>query len=325
MFNSVWSGGTLSSKISGLPVGQPLQTGDEFAIARAGANYRVTWQDIINGLTVPSYANIIVVDNGGNGDYTTVSGAMTDATSGDLIILVNDVTEASAITWKDGVGLAVLGGVTYTYQPVGGSTNAFVIGDGVTAAVYGPGRILADGSLLGGFDAIGCFGATGSAAKNLSLWGGLVIEIDNGSSSSAIICATTNVVLSANNIRFVSSGSLVGSLVINGDAEVTNCVFNEVFPQLSTNQPIRLSNCTIVQETNSIGLLVDYSSGVLDSEFIVDNCYIESAASGLIYTLDLGGGPLASAPVYNCVIKGTIDPNITSFDPGTAYATNVQV
>lgn len=324
MFNSVWSGGTLSSKISGLPIGQPLQTGDEFAIARAGANYRVTWQDIINGLTVPSYANIIVVDNGGNGDYTTVSGAMTDATSGDLIILVNDVTEASAITWVNGVSLWIMPGATYTYQPASGISNAFVIGDGVTATIYGPGRILGDGGSLGAGESIGLFSETGSAAKYLNLFGALELELDADTLFVPTFYTSGDMVLRSIGTRYISSGATAAGAVANGDAHLIDCYFDEAYLQALIDKPVRVIGCTLIVTSNT-ALQVDYDAGSVDGDFKISDCYIEGVGTGPTYALDLVGGPLTNAPVYECTISGGIDTGFTSFDAGTAYATNVQV
>lgn len=120
------------------------------------------------GASLSDYSNVIVVDAGGNGDYTTLSAAIAAATSGDLIYIFGALTEAGPITvtkaitifgpgnhavnvpitisaggtlrltgqtnWSNSTGITVSGGVLYAME---GITIAKVTGS--TGQVYAQG------------------------------------------------------------------------------------------------------------------------------------------------------------------------------------------
>ncbi len=120
------------------------------------------------GASLSDYSNVIVVDAGGNGDYTTLSAAIAAAASGDLIFIFGALTEASPITltkaitvfgpgnhavnvpitisaggalrltgqtnWSNSTGITVSGGVLYAME---GITISKVTGS--TGQVYAQG------------------------------------------------------------------------------------------------------------------------------------------------------------------------------------------
>ena len=114
----------------------------------------------VSGISLSDYSNVIVVDAGGNGDYTTLSAGIAAASDGDLIITFGKLAEVDAITC--GKNLTIFspgyhtidvpvtitsGTLRLTGQPYWSNETGFAVSGG---ALYGMGGTIKKIAATGG-------------------------------------------------------------------------------------------------------------------------------------------------------------------------------
>jgi hypothetical protein len=240
--------------------------------------------------------------------YSTLSLAITAATSGDTITLYGNITEtgATAINLKDGVNIN-FNGFTYTLNNTG-TTNAFQDnGVAVTCSLYG-GTIKRIGATTGSSTNTACLSLTAASkingSLNLSSTNSIALYVNNASakvqninvytsaygccnialgtlSDSYINCPSTSIVTALTIGGFVMNtnvecGDSAYGITILSTGYAENCSVNTVYG-IGINCSGKALNCTAFS-SGGIAIRGNYNTG------IIQNCVAYSTANNGIYT-----------------------------------------
>ncbi len=193
--------------------------------------------------SLTDYANTVVVDSGGNGDYTTIGAAMTAITDATItkrytILVFGAVSETSIITAKDYVDIIGLNGHTVTF------VNASHYIDGATATY-----------------------------SNLRITNG-AIRVQSGKTSVLELCKcaialNTNGTLETNGCSLIQISVLSAATGGTLNLYNTQCVRSGAFASFSVAFTFRARNCRIYTSGNVAGLFFNEACTVE-----IDNSYI---------------------------------------------------
>lgn len=153
----------------------------------------------------------------GETEYTSVKEAVTNAVSGDTIVLLSDITETGVVIDKN-LTIGVKDAVTLTYYR-GSTGSLFTVGEGVTLTINGDGRLTLDGNLVSQNGAL----ITLSKSSVLNLNGVTLQNSVSTSNGGAVYvpAATLNVTScifknnSAPNGGAIAAGATQGRITIN--------------------------------------------------------------------------------------------------------------
>ncbi len=303
--------------------------------------------------TLTDYANVVVVDAGGAGDYPTLAAALTAITDAAankryMIWLASDVTEVAALTWKDHVDLVGNGRKVTLAQ----ATNTFA----ATARIYN--AILSVPMLAGWAFVEGVLiGTAGQALPDLrfincAITGYVQINASSGDVRVFEQCEITGLLFGSEaRVEIagckitLTAGSYAGwnDPLMSGAYRLLDCI---VTSAVASAQMITVANSLIaertrVETTGSSGRAIQTESGAI---LTLTDCIIVATATngyGLYLnsnTLTMqcvrthfesltanravrAGSAFASAPLYQCTFKGGVT-NVTAA-AGTANGTCV--
>jgi hypothetical protein len=229
-----------NSKVSALTAATVINDTDLFYLSQGGADRKVP-ASLLNGLG--RYANVVVVDSGGAGDYTTLAAALAA------------ITDASA---TNRYGIIVMPGVYNV------SAAFDICKEGVDICALIPGTVVLTGSV-----SIRLGYSTGSVSRSL-ISGIKFINVGNNT-SWAISCSANNSFNAKLHLcEFRKSIGSGGPVDVGGDAasllEFNGCVMaHDEVTDAAARFAVR------------VGLATDVMARIIDCDLIAVSTHVDSA------------------------------------------------